>query len=448
MYKADIQLTPKNIDEILKADATGRNKDINLLLRFLSSLQTKQDGAWSIAVDGDWGSGKTFFVKQCQYVLDITSSTSDNKKNIDFTNIDTTTINKHNFKTVYFDAWTHDSEEDPLVSILKSMISTNWSLSSKETLKSLFKAGEILINFLSGVNLSNLTELLDTEKSNLDKLKIDFDKALSKLTPEDGKLIIFVDELDRCKPTYAVKVLERIKHYFNNDKIVFIFSTNLYQLQNTVKRYYGEGFDGYSYLGRFFDTIFAIPEPDIEKYIEYKKSLLPSEIYNKSTFIYSFILDLIRNFSFSVRQINHLCLQINSATYNLIASLSNNGIYSDSSFGRSLIYQFILPFMCALKQNSITDYNSFINGKASSETLNLLSSSSALYSYFRMKVDTNKIDVKSEIEKLYHMIFTDNFTSKDAEVLIMDVVYIEYPQRYKKKLIKACSLFDDNVKYD
>lgn len=45
MYKADIQLTPKNIDEILKADATGRNKDINLLLRFLSSLQTKQDGA-------------------------------------------------------------------------------------------------------------------------------------------------------------------------------------------------------------------------------------------------------------------------------------------------------------------------------------------------------------------------------------------------------------------
>ena len=46
------------------------------------------------------------------------------------------------------------------------------------------------------------------------------------------------------------------------------------------------------------------------------------------------------------------------------------------------------------------------------------------------------------------MIFTDNFTSKDAEVLIMNVVYIEYPQRYKKKLIKACSLFDDNVKYD
>ena len=65
-----------------------------------------------------------------------------------------------------------------------------------------------------------------------------------------------------------------------------------------------------------------------------------------------------------------------------------------------------------------------------------------------MKVDTNKIDIKSEIEKLYHMIFTDNFTSKDAEVLIMDVVYIEHPQRYKKKLIKACSLFDDNVKYD
>lgn len=78
MEKADIQLTDNNIDEILKADATGRNKDINHLLNFL----TLQDNSWSIAIDGSWGSGKTFFVKQCQYVLDLTSSANSNKKTL------------------------------------------------------------------------------------------------------------------------------------------------------------------------------------------------------------------------------------------------------------------------------------------------------------------------------------------------------------------------------
>ena len=46
-----------------------------------------------------------------------------------------------------------------------------------------------------------------------------------------NRLIIMVDELDRCKPSYAVKLLERIKHYFTNDRITFVFSVNTYELE-------------------------------------------------------------------------------------------------------------------------------------------------------------------------------------------------------------------------
>lgn len=60
------------------------------------------------------------------------------------------------------------------------------------------------------------------DKVDLEKLK-EFYDALVELAPEDGKLIVFVDELDRCKPTYAIKVLERIKHYFSVPNITFIF---------------------------------------------------------------------------------------------------------------------------------------------------------------------------------------------------------------------------------
>lgn len=442
MKKADILPTQENIKNTLKADVTGRNKDINHLLKFLAL----QDSSWSIAIDGAWGSGKTFFVKQCQYVLDITSSANDNNHSLDITNIDITTIKNHNFKTVYFDAWAHDADEDPIKSILKSIASTDWIMKSKELFLNVIKAGSALTKLLSGIDLTSIADLLKHDEANLDKVTENFNEELSKLTSDDEKLIIFVDELDRCKPTYAVKVLERIKHYFNNDKVTFIFSTDLYQLQNTIKRYYGEGFDGYGYLDRFFDIVFSIPEPDIEKYIEYKNILLPPEIYDKSTFIYKYIRDLISNFSFSIRQVNHLCLKINSATYNIMAFLLKTNSTNDS-FGRSLIYQFILPFMCALKQNNINDYNNFINGKASSETLNILSNSSTLRDYFKMKT-LEEVDVNSEIEKLYHMIFIDTFSNKDVEVITMDLVYIEYPKKYKNILIKACSLFDDNAKYD
>ena len=50
-----------------------------------------------------------------------------------------------------------------------------------------------------------------------------------------NRLIIFIDELDRCKPTFAVHLLEQIKHYIFDDRITFVFSINLEQLQTYNK---------------------------------------------------------------------------------------------------------------------------------------------------------------------------------------------------------------------
>lgn len=73
---------------------------------------------------------------------------------------------------------------------------------------------------------------------------------------------MFVDELDRCTPEYAVKLLERIKHYFNNDRITFVFSVNLEQLQHTIKSFYGNNFEASRYLDRFFDLRLSLPAPN------------------------------------------------------------------------------------------------------------------------------------------------------------------------------------------
>lgn len=72
--------------------------------------------------------------------------------------------------------------------------------------------------------------------------------------------------MDRCKPTFAVHLLEQIKHYIYDNKITFVLSTNLEQLQHTIKNYYGADFDSCRYLDRFFDLRISMPLANMEKF--------------------------------------------------------------------------------------------------------------------------------------------------------------------------------------
>ena len=88
----------------------------------------------------------------------------------------------------------------------------------------------------------------------------EINEFLDSLLPEKAyRLVIFIDELDRCQPLFAVKLLERIKHYFGNTNLTFVFSTNLAELQNTIRSLYGEQFSASRYLDKFFDVTLKLP---------------------------------------------------------------------------------------------------------------------------------------------------------------------------------------------
>lgn len=74
-------------------------------------------------------------------------------------------------------------------------------------------------------------------------------------------MFIFVDELDRCRPDYAIKLLEGIKHLFNARGVCFVVSTNLSQLSSAIKAVYGAEFDAYRYLKKFFSFEYMLPTP-------------------------------------------------------------------------------------------------------------------------------------------------------------------------------------------
>ena len=76
-----------------------------------------------------------------------------------------------------------------------------------------------------------------------------------------------IDELDRCRPSYAVELLEVAKHLFAVDHIIFVLAVNRGELAHSIRALYGEGFDSQGYLGRFFDVDFRLQEPERKKFI-------------------------------------------------------------------------------------------------------------------------------------------------------------------------------------
>lgn len=90
-----------------------------------------------------------------------------------------------------------------------------------------------------------------------------------KTKGKKSPLIILVDELDRCRPDYALELLERIKHLFYADDVVFILAVDETQLCNTISTVYGQGIRPEVYLRKFIDIEFSLPTPSCSNFFDY-----------------------------------------------------------------------------------------------------------------------------------------------------------------------------------
>ncbi|MDZ5761881.1 P-loop containing nucleoside triphosphate hydrolase [Candidatus Cyrtobacter comes] len=217
-----------------------QTKIVNLIERnesYIGKLSHMEE-SYSIAVTAPWGSGKTFFLRE---LLE--------KR-----------LSEHS--VFYYNAWQDDSSADPLATLLKGII---FVTGQGQFVTKFAKAGVALIKSLN-INVSLPLPLVEAgidfgslfpDNQNVDVLKKEFGTALSKVI-ESKKLVILVDELDRCNPAFAVRVLERVKHFLNVQNVIFIFAIDETQLRETVKHQYGN-IDAVKYLQRFFDFKFKIP---------------------------------------------------------------------------------------------------------------------------------------------------------------------------------------------
>jgi len=98
---------------------------------------------------------------------------------------------------------------------------------------------------------------------------VEFQASFEKIIQEElgGRLIIFIDELDRCRPNYSVEVLERIKHIFAVKGAVFILAVDKGQLLSSIAGVYGNAIDADRYLRKFIDWEYELPSPNRYRYI-------------------------------------------------------------------------------------------------------------------------------------------------------------------------------------
>lgn len=208
-----------------------------------------------------WGCGKTYFIQNLIGLMEEDS------------------IN------ILYNAWESDFYDSPLIPLLSELFVKLETLENKDKLKkdinwskkfakkicksTTVQAGINIKGFNCGLNFDPNKKMLDSDyvelKSEIQEFKCKLKNIQETL---NKKIIIFIDELDRCNPMYTIKTLEVIKHFFGIPNIVFVLAVDKSQIENSVRTIFGinQGTEN-GYLRKFIDVEFELPRFTSKEFI-------------------------------------------------------------------------------------------------------------------------------------------------------------------------------------
>lgn len=271
-----------------KIDILNRDEFVAQLVSLVENISDNKTST-CFAINGAWGSGKSFVLDMFEEQLSVIQSEA--------------TFNDKYF-VVHYNCWKYDYYEEPLIAIVSSILTeidrkTKLIPDSEKRSKAigvlksaseaLLTVGNVMVKAKTGIDLKTGFEtLLKGRKNGIEEFnqKHGYDKyfqlnkvidtlseSLQKIADE-YTVVIIVDELDRCVPEYAIKVLERL-HHLTEDKcnIITVVAVDKEKLKESINHIFGFKSAG-EYLKKFinFDITLnngEVSEKITEKYAEY-----------------------------------------------------------------------------------------------------------------------------------------------------------------------------------
>ena len=240
-------------------------------------LLKNENSLFPMSINGDWGTGKTEFCKKTVHLI--------NQEHNDL------------FVAEYFDAFFEDRYNDPLTSILSKLYLTFGSEEEKKkAITTIVKvaattAGQKFIEYfypqvgkITEDVLSAIKKIKEQTAKEAFEARANLEKDLNELRDQikevagDKTFVLFIDELDRCRPDYALHLLEVVKHVFNMPKLKIVFVINSEQLVEIIKHSYGNNEQvAKRYLDKFFQLQIKLPNVTLSSFKE--------EVHNSITYL-------------------------------------------------------------------------------------------------------------------------------------------------------------------
>ena len=367
--------------EISRKEGFSEEKDIFGRKQFgekLANLFENSEDEIVVALDAPWGEGKSTFAKMWQGYVESQRENS--------------------FKTVYFDAFANDYQKDPFLALAAEIYELlkdedqekkeEFTKKASDAIKSMTR-GAIKIGvkavtggFIEGTVVDAVEKDISTmmadqvDKMIADKLKSsakdklalkhfrDFLQEVALIKGSGNPIIFIIDELDRCRPDFALELIEQIKHIFSVPKIAFLLVLNRQQLEASVKARYGSDVNASLYMQKFVSLWLMLPRSAQryddygEKYLRlaFKSMLSENENFQNKLMIET-LIELVKLNKTSYREIERILSYVA-----IVHNMSNDTKYYE-------YYQAMIAFVCYLKASQAKIYNQLSNVNLTSHDL-------------------------------------------------------------------------------
>ena len=400
----------------------------------LANLIEQSHGNLVLALDAQWGEGKSTFIQMWRGHIGH--------------------IRENKIKSIYFDAFENDYQKDPFLALAAEIYELTKNKSKEKRKEFEKKASNAVKSMVRGALkigvraassgildgscvdaaekdistiLSDQVDLIISDRlknTTKDKLAISqFREYLEEFASNEKEPIVFViDELDRCRPDFALDLIEQIKHLFSVNGITFLLVLNRAQLEESIRSRYGNKVGATLYLQKFVNLWLSLPRKSDQykdhgaEYVRYaiNSMLVDNEVFQNNESI-ELLIEIVKSTKPSFREIEQIL-----SYFALLQNMKDNSRFYSS-------YQIMFSFICFLKASKPSLITRIINDDIDAKELISLS---------KITATSNGVELRY-VDYLFNMI-TFDLAKDEVKTKMLDEKIIAYDAfgREQKNIMK------------